>query len=72
MGYPYLIGLHYKGAYMGYPYLYFCLSAFLGPLYRPSTCRLGVLVAEWMHFTLLGIVLPTIKLKVYTFGGLKA
>ena len=24
------------------------------------------LVAEWIHFTLLGIILPTIKLKVYT------
>ena len=29
----------------------------------------GVLVAEWIHFTLFGIILPTIKLKVYTFGG---
>ena len=30
------------------------------------------LVAEWIHFTIhfLGIILPTIKLKVYTFGGL--
>ena len=28
------------------------------------------LVAEWIHFRLLGIILPTIKLKVYTFGGL--
>ena len=28
------------------------------------------LVAEWIHFTLFGIMLPTIKLKVYTFGGL--
>ena len=26
------------------------------------------LVAEWIHFTLFGIILPTIKLKVYTFG----
>ena len=25
------------------------------------------LVAEWIHFTLLGIILPTIKLKEYTF-----
>ena len=33
-------------------------------------CRAVVLGAEWMHFTLLGIVLPTKKLKVYTFGGL--
>ena len=30
----------------------------------------GDLVAEWIHFTLLGIILPTIKLKVYTFWGL--
>ena len=29
-----------------------------------------VLVAEWIHFTLFGILLPTIKLKVFTFGGL--
>ena len=28
------------------------------------------LVAEWIHFTLFWIILPTIKLKVYTFGGL--
>ena len=27
-------------------------------------------VAEWIHFTLFGIILPTIKLKVYTFWGL--
>ena len=26
-------------------------------------------VAEWIHFTLFGIMLPTIKLKVYTFGA---
>ena len=28
------------------------------------------LVAEWIQFTLLGIILPTIKPKVYTFWGL--
>ena len=30
------------------------------------------LIAEWIHFTLFGIIVlvPTIKLKVYTFGGL--
>ena len=28
------------------------------------------LVAEWIHFTLFGMISPTIKLKVYTFGGL--
>ena len=27
------------------------------------------LVAEWIHFTLFGIILHTIKLKLYTFGG---
>ena len=27
------------------------------------------LVAEWIHFTLFGIIVPTIKLKVQTFGG---
>ena len=31
--------------------------------------RLTSLVAEWIHFTLFGIILPTIKRKVYTFGG---
>ena len=28
------------------------------------------LVAEWTHFALFGIILLTIKLKVYTFWGL--
>ena len=28
------------------------------------------LVAEWIHFTHFGIILPTIKLKVHTFWGL--
>ena len=28
------------------------------------------LVAEWIHFTLFGMVSPTINPKVYTFGGL--
>ena len=27
------------------------------------------LVAEWIDFTLFGIILPTIKLKVYTLGA---
>ena len=26
-----------------------------------------IIVAEWIHFTHFGIILPTIKLKVYTF-----
>ena len=29
-----------------------------------------LLVAEWIHFTLFGIILPTIKPTVYTFWGL--
>ena len=29
-----------------------------------------ILVAEWIHFTLFGIISPTIELKVYTFWGL--
>ena len=28
------------------------------------------LVAEWIHFILFGIMLPTIKLEAYTFWGL--
>ena len=35
-----------------------------------SDLRLSVLVAEWIHFTRFGTILPTLKLKVYTFGGL--
>ena len=30
LGYPYHIGLHDMGIYMGYPYPNFCLCAFLG------------------------------------------
>ena len=37
---------------------------------RSSRGRQDSLVAEWIHFTLFGIILPTIKLKVYTLGGL--
>ena len=33
-GYPYLIGLLYKGVYMGYPYPNFCLCAFFGAPYK--------------------------------------
>ena len=32
-GYPYLIGLHYRGVYMGYPYPNYCLCAFWGPIF---------------------------------------
>ena len=32
--------------------------------------RVITLVAEWIHFTRFWILLPTIKLKVCTFGGI--
>ena len=32
---------------------------------------LSSLVAEWIDFKLFGIIVPTIKLKVYTFWGLR-
>ena len=35
-----------------------------------KSCLRLSLVAEWIHFILFGILLPTRKLKVYTFGGL--
>ena len=35
-----------------------------------STVDFIYLIAEWIHFTLFGIILPTIKPKVYTFWGL--
>ena len=35
-----------------------------------AAARSKCLVAESIHFTLFGIILPTIKLKVYTVGGL--
>ena len=43
-----------------------------GPLAFSRRESLGgvELVAEWIHFTLLGIILPTIKLKLHTFWGL--
>ena len=33
-----------------------------------ATPRMGDLVADWIHFTLFGIVLPTIELKCIPFG----
>ena len=30
----------------------------------------SVSIAEWMHFALFWIILPTTNLKVYTLGGL--
>ena len=41
------------------------MSFLIVRLYKYKT-----LVAEWIHFTLFGIISPTIKLKVYAFGGL--
>ena len=37
---------------------------------RGGLMGLVFLVAEWIHFTLFGIILPTINLKVYTSWGL--
>ena len=50
-------------------------SGSCGAAYRPVVsptvrCPWVALVAEWIHFTLLGRILPTLRLKVYTFGGL--
>ena len=44
------------------------VGRFKDPLYKDS--YFGLLVAEWIHFTLFGIILPTVTLQVYTFGGL--
>ena len=45
-GYPYLIGLHYKGVYMGYPYPYVLLMCFfgavsMGPIFLRSSVSQG-------------------------------
>ena len=46
-------------------------NKFLMDTSSPIVQTRNILVAEWIHFTLLGIILPTIKLKVYTlwFGA---
>ena len=41
----------------------------MGLGFRVSGSVLG-LVAEWVHSRCFGIILPTMKLKVYTFRGL--
>ena len=46
------------------------LDTFIPALVGFTEYSLIILVAEWLHFTLFGIILPTIKLKVYTFWGL--
>ena len=51
------------------------MSACAGPLIQAdspepvSPNALYTPVAEWIHFALFGIILQTIKLKVYTFGA---
>ena len=37
---------------------------------RDSMASDFFLVAEWIHFALFGIILPTLNLQVYTFWGL--
>ena len=39
-------------------------------IYIYVQCSSVYLVAEWIHLTLFGVILPTIKLEVYTFWGL--
>ena len=44
-----------------------CRTGFGGRSSLKGICNF---VAEWTHFTRFGIILPTIKGKVYTFLGL--
>ena len=46
-GYPYLIGLHYRGVYMGYPHPYFFIYVLL---WGPSLGCYGVRVLGFMGF----------------------
>ena len=46
------------------------LALTYSPKVLPTVPRIPSLAAEWIHFALFGIMLPTIKLKVYTFWGL--
>ena len=41
----------------------------LAPITEEWLTKYTTLVAEWIHFTLLGIRSPTIKPKMYTFGA---
>ena len=43
-----------------------CVGSVFWCSFGGSLVTMRVLVAEWIHFTLFGITLPTIKLKVYT------
>ena len=61
-GHPYLIGLRYKGVYMGYASPYFCLCAFLGggpnskfsALWTPRVCRIMAGPSFYLFFFLGG------------------
>ena len=46
------------------------IIGYFDPWGRVGPYSLVFLVAEWIHFTLFGVILPTITLKVYTFWGL--
>ena len=48
-GYPYIIGLLYKGVYMGYPYPNFCLCAFLGPYCGLAVSDIAVRVGKGLR-----------------------
>ena len=47
--YPYLIGLHYKGGYMGYPYRYFAYVLFGGPIFLLQVVRSAFWSAVWHY-----------------------
>ena len=66
----------YQGPY--FVWAYGCPALYIPPIPQigrdglpaPSFHRvLKGLVAEWIHFTLFGMVLPTVTPKVYTFWG---
>ena len=53
----------------GMPFMPHAVDDPLNPL-SPRPLVFSPDQAEWIHFTLFGILLPTIKPKVYTFRGL--
>ena len=62
---PTLLGFNYNGVYMGYPYPYFCLCAFLGPYTVVDTS--DPLVLGWNHGPLLWALKPGILIYlIYT------
>ena len=54
-GYLYLMGLQYKGVYMGYRYPSFCFCAFLGPGFRASGFRVSGFKVAGLRFRAEGL-----------------